>query len=138
MFPACYFANIACRFRCPFGPSAPQPYSGLPRRKAGSTLLARSSFPNLLHDRSPNFCSPAGFLHPSGSKLPLASQPHGPPSDSARSPFAPHSHFLFKSGLRIIVPGPLRFRRLAVPQTSWNLLHYDPEALLGQRDFDCV
>ena|SRR5271157_289203 len=26
--------------------------------------------------------------------------------------------------LRITVPGPLRFRRLAVPQTSWNLPHY--------------
>ena len=31
---------------------------------------------------------------------------------------------LFLGGLRIIVPDPLRFRRLAVPQTSWNLLHY--------------
>ena len=31
-----------------------------------------------------------------------------------------------KLGLRITVPGPLRFRRLAVPQTSWNLIHYYP------------
>jgi hypothetical protein len=36
-------------------------------------------------------------------------------------------------GLRIIVPGPLRFRRLAVPQTSWNLIHYAPDVLLRQR-----
>ncbi len=33
---------------------------------------------------------------------------------------------------RIIVPGPLRFRRLAVPQTSWNLPHYAPVAILRQ------
>jgi hypothetical protein len=36
-------------------------------------------------------------------------------------------------GLRITVPGPLRFRRLAVPQTSWNLIHYAPDALFRQR-----
>ena len=37
--------------------------------------------------------------------------------------------------LQIIVPGPLRFRRLAVPQTSWNLLHYARESLLRQSHF---
>jgi hypothetical protein len=36
-------------------------------------------------------------------------------------------------GLRITVPGPLRFRRLAVPQTSWNLFHYDPDVRFRQR-----
>ena len=35
--------------------------------------------------------------------------------------------------LRITVPGSLRFRRLAVPQTSWNLLYYDPKSLFRQR-----
>ena len=33
---------------------------------------------------------------------------------------------------RIIVPGPLRSRRLAVPQTSWNLFHYAPGMYLRQ------
>jgi len=39
-----------------------------------------------------------------------------PPSEPARLPFAPHSRLLFLGfWLRIIVPDPLRFRRLAVP-----------------------
>ena len=39
---------------------------------------------------------------------------------SLRSP--PPIRFRFR--LRINVPGPLRLRELAVPQTSWNLLHH--------------
>ena len=35
---------------------------------------------------------------------------------------------------RINVPGSLRFRRLAVPQTSWNLHHYAPGKSLRQRN----
>jgi hypothetical protein len=41
-------------------------------------------------------------------------------------------------GLRITVPGPLRFRRLAVPQTSWNLSHYAPDAQFRQRFFGAI
>ena len=37
--------------------------------------------------------------------------------------------------LRINVPGPLRFRRLAVPQTSWNLIHYAPESRFSVNAF---
>ena len=60
----------------------------------------------------------------------------GPPSGPARSPFAPRSRYLsLERRLRIIVPGPLRFRRLAVPQTSWNLIHYRPGAVFGQMFF---
>jgi hypothetical protein len=58
--------------------------------------------------------------------------PAGPPGEFTRFPFAPRSLFFFKSGLRINVPGSLRFRRLAVPQTSWNHLHYAPDAVFGQ------
>ena len=40
-----------------------------------------------------------------------------PPSEIARSPFAPRSRFLsLELRLRIIVPDPLPFRRFAVPQ----------------------
>jgi hypothetical protein len=75
----------------------------------------------------------AGLLHPSGSKRSAVPLPASPPSEPARSPFAPHSRYLsLEFRLRIIVPGPLRFRRLAVPQTSWNHLHYDPELLFRQ------
>lgn len=38
----------------------------------------------------------------------------------------------FQSQLRITVPESLRLRRLAVPQTSWNLLHYAPESVRRQ------
>jgi len=38
--------------------------------------------------------------------------------------------------LRINVPGPLRFRRLAVPQTSWNLIQYALERALRSTRFD--
>jgi hypothetical protein len=44
----------------------------------------------------------------------------------------PAARFWLKLGLRITVPGPLRFRRLAVPQTSWNLIHYAPHMLVRQ------
>jgi hypothetical protein len=43
-------------------------------------------------------------------------------------PFAPRCR-CFHVQQRITVPESLRFRRLAVPQTSWNLLHY----ALGRR-----
>jgi hypothetical protein len=62
--------------------------------------------------------------------------PAGPPDESARFPLAPRRPFWLKLGLRITVPGPLRFRRLAVPQTSWNLIHYAPDAHSRQYFFD--
>ena len=46
--------------------------------------------------------------------------------------------FLLEIRLRIIVRDPLRFRRLAVPQTSWNLLHYDPKPISRQRLFPAL
>jgi hypothetical protein len=44
----------------------------------------------------------------------------------------PEAFSIARCQLRITVPGPLPFRRLAVPQTSWNLPHYDPEIVLRQ------
>jgi hypothetical protein len=58
-----------------------------------------------------------------------------PASESARSPFAPRRRFLLRFRLRITVPGPLRFRLLAVPQTSWNLHHYALELHYSQINF---
>jgi hypothetical protein len=52
-------------------------------------------------------------------------------------PSLPATLSFFKCGCRITVPGSLRFRRLAVPQTSWNLLHYALEAGFGQTFFVC-
>ena len=50
-----------------------------------------------------------------------------------RSPQPPISIWL-----RIVVPDPLRFRRLAVPQTSWNLPHYATKPPYGQRIFRAI
>jgi hypothetical protein len=75
---------------------------------------------------------PRDFCIPQDQSVQRRLLPAGPPGEFARSPFAPRSRFFFKSGLRITVPGPLRFRRLAVPQTSWNHLHYAPDRKFGQ------
>ena len=64
--------------------------------------------------------------------------PAGPPDESARFPLAPRRPSWLKFGLRITVPGPLRFRRLAVPQTSWNLIHYAPVGPSASIDFSSV
>ena len=80
------------------------------------------------------FHSPLGLLPPSGSKRSAASLSAGSPPDSARSPFAPRRRFLsLVARLRITVPGSLRSRWLAVPQTSWNLLQYASEPFRRQR-----
>jgi hypothetical protein len=58
------------------------------------------------------------YYPPRDQSVQQISLPASPPSESARSPFAPHNRFLsLVFRLRITVPGPLRFRRLAVPQT---------------------
>jgi hypothetical protein len=76
-----------------------------------------------------------GFYFPSGSKRSTGLAACRPAFRirpiSSRSPLP----VLFQVWLRITVPGSLRFRRLAVPQTSWNLFHYAPEAVCRQRFF---
>jgi len=49
------------------------------------------SYPACFAGCAARFRSPWGVFAPSGSKLPLASQPFGPPSGIARSSFAPRS-----------------------------------------------
>ena len=83
--------------------------------------------------------SPLGLLHPSGSKRSTGLAVRRPAFRTRPIPIAPHSRFLsLVYRLRIIVPGPLRFRRLAVPQTSWNLFHYAPGTVFGQMIFDAL
>jgi len=68
-------------------------------------------------DRESNPNSPWGLLPPAGSKRWLDWLSLGPPSEYTRFPFAPRRRYLFLAlRLRINVPGPLRFRILAVPQ----------------------
>jgi hypothetical protein len=81
--------------------------------------------------------SPWGSFDPSGSKRSAGSaacqSAFRTRPISLRSP-QPLSIARFRP--RINVPGPLRFRRLAVPQASWNLSQYAPEGLFRQRDCD--
>ena len=134
--PACYFA--------------PLPGSvSVPVRPFGSTALIRFAAG---HGRFTaagplHFCRPVqlaalsvsaplqDFYVPRDRCVLQNSLPTGPPDEFARFPLAPRCSSYFYSEHRIIVPGPLRFRRLAVPQTSWNLLHYDLEAAFGQPNF---
>ena len=119
----------------PVRPFGSTPESGLPRPRLASTPHARCGFRNLPCLPLPRPPLPFGALTPLRIKAFNRFRCWlSPPSESARFPFAPHSRCLLLAfRLRINVPGPLRFRRLAVPQTSWNLSHYAPEPFFRQR-----
>ena len=91
-----------------------------------------ASNPLTLSPQTPRTAPPAStplrdFCLPPDQSVPLAGCPAAclPNPPDFRSLPAARNYFT-STGLRITVPGPLRFRRLAVPQTSWNLLHYAP------------
>jgi hypothetical protein len=120
-------SSPAARPHCPFGPLAPLPSPVCPGWMAASLPRSRCNasvrFIRLLW-RPP---LPFGAFTPLRIRAQSLPLPEGPPSESARFPLAPRSPcLLLELQLRIIVPGSLRFPWLAVPQTSWNLLHYDP------------
>ena len=78
---------------------------------------------------------------PVGALVPLRIKAFNPtwsrassPSGFARFPFAPRHRLSLNYRSRINVPGPLRFRKPAVPQTSWNLLHHAPCGEIRQTD----
>ena len=122
-----------CRFLRPFGLSAPLPK---PVRPGFGRFLASGPLQSLrLTGRTaPPASTPLkDFYIPPDQSVQLDLPPVGPPSESARFPIAPRNRFLLLVfRLRINVPGPLRFRRLAVPQTSWNLIHYALERFSRQ------
>jgi hypothetical protein len=126
--PALPLRFLASRFLCPFG-------FKLGRRNRFAPDSGRFFVSSPLQNRQPTRpVSPPASTPLRDSYIPLDqsvrldSPPVGPPSGHARLPFAPHSRpLLLVFQLWINVPGSLRFRRLAVPQTSWNLLHYGPK-----------
>jgi len=79
-------------------------------------------------------------LHsPSGPFVPVridafspVQPPEDPPSEPTRSPVTPRNGFLSLAPSRINASGPLSLPQLAVPQTSWNLLHYAPKSGYSQ------
>ena len=129
----------------PFDPPAPQPTPVCPTL-AASPRAARCRF--FLSDpcRYVRFHSPSGLLPPSGSTRRPTPLHAGPPSPLARSPFAPRSLTSIarpppccqESRLRITVPGPLPWERLADSQTSWNLIYYAPVCFPRQSHFSSV
>ena len=75
------------------------------------------------------------YIPPDQSVLPDLLQA-GPPSELARFPFAPRPRHLFLvTSCGSTFPGSLPFRRLAVPQTSWNLLHYAPDSAIRSIEY---
>jgi hypothetical protein len=90
--PACYFASLTNPFHRPFGLSAPQPEtrfaSGPGRFHASDPLrLSRSAPPT----SSPTSTPLQDFYVLPDQSVQQDSQPAGPPSELARSPFAPRS-----------------------------------------------
>ena len=134
--PAYYFAALTQWLPCPFGLSAPLPDPGLLPVRAASPPQARYSFPTRSGSLLPWPPLPSGIVTSLGIKafcqlrrVPVR-LPNSPDLRSLPAAFA-----ITRFWLRINVPGSLRFRRLAVPQTSWNLHHYDPKASFGQPFF---
>jgi hypothetical protein len=130
---ACYFASfqVASVPVRPFGSTTASPVcAGCGRFTASGPL----HFHYPVQPAAPAISTPLrDFCLPRDQSVQPLLLPAGPPDESARFPLAPRRPFWLKYGLRITVPGPLRFRRLAVPQTSWNLIHYAPDKHLRQR-----
>jgi hypothetical protein len=124
----------ADRFRCPFGPSLRyrSPVCSGDRQHRRSWPVAASAPASAC--RLPGLHSPPGQLRPSGSKRSAGSAASWPAFRRSPIPVrSPPPTSIASRRLRINVPGPLLLRRLAVPQTSWNLLHYAPDPEIRQR-----
>ena len=130
--PACYFAPFQPGFRAR---SALRLRHRVPvcAGYGGFIACGPLHFHRLVRPAAPAISTPLrDFYLPRDQSVQPPLLPAGPPGESARSPLAPRRPSCLKFGLRIIVPGPLRFRRLAVPQTSWNLFYYAPDAHFRQ------
>jgi hypothetical protein len=82
----------------------------------------------------PGLHSPFGLLHPSGSKRSAGLAASWPAFRNRPIPVrSPPPLSITSYRLRINVPESLPLRRLAVPQTSWNLIHYAPDREFRQQ-----
>ena len=137
-FPACYFAS---------SPAAFPARSAFPLRNPCPVRPGRGRFHASDPLQFPPLASPAtlpafaprrdSYFHPDRSLTKFAANPARLPNPPDFLSL-PATVSIARFRLRIIVPGPLRFRRLAVPQTSWNLIHYDPKGFLRQPVFGCL
>jgi hypothetical protein len=133
MVLACYFA-LSQQAGLPVRPFSSATGTGSPRSRPLLRFWPVTARLAVSTCRYSGLHSPSGLLPPSGSKrstgLAASRSAFRIRPIPSRSPLP----VLFQLRLRIIVPGSLRFRRLAVPQTSWNLIHYAPEAA-GRQQF---
>jgi len=131
--PACYFASFHAA-SVPVRPFGSTPALPVCPGCGGFTASSPLHFHHSVRPAALTASTPLrDFYVPRDQSVQPRLLPAGPPDEFARSPLAPRRPSWLKCGLRIIVPGPLRFRRLAVPQTSWNLPHYAPEDFIRQR-----
>ena len=81
---------------------------------------------------SPRISAPLrGFASPSPDHCVQSDLLSGSsPSETARSPVAPRLGTVSQCRSRIMAPGPLLPRRLAVPQTSWNHFNFPPDRMI--------
>ena len=118
MFPACNFRSANPRLYGPFGLSAPLPRPVCP--DLGRFFASRPlPLPRSLLPTFPKTFTPLRGFYPPLDQRSVSVQPVSPPPDPPDLPSLPTARFVVKHRrLRIIVPGPLRFRRLAVPPLS--------------------
>ena len=130
--PTCYFASSPAGFPARSALLLGYPYRFAPAG-AASMLLARCSSADWLDRLRHQSPLPFRALTPVRIKafnwLCRRSARLPAPPDLLSLPAAAS---IARFRLRIIVPGPLRFRRLAVPQTSWNLSQYAPKCVFRQ------
>src|SRR6266568_6932856 len=125
-FPACYFASspAASSARSAFLLRSPDPVRpGQGRFHASDPL----QFPPLASPAALPAFAPLRdrYIPPARSSTRFVADPARLPNPPDFLSL-PATVSIARFRLRIIVPGPLRFRRLAVPQTSWNHTHYAP------------
>ena len=113
-----------CRFPYSFGLSAPPPKPVCPGFRRLPCLRPVAESPTGSNRVSTSPHSPLGYFSPLDRSVQSDSVPGGSLSGCARSPFAPRSRCFLRVSAMDQRSSPLRFRKLAVPQTSWNLLHY--------------
>jgi hypothetical protein len=132
-FPACRFASCQPLPR-PVRPFAPPPThpvcAGIGDIDAHGPLpLPRPAWPAAFPASTPLRDS---YVPPDRSVLPIPLQA-GPPSETARFPFAPRRrNLLLVFGFGSSFPSRYCFGGSLFLSTSWNLLHYAPEPVYRQ------
>jgi hypothetical protein len=132
MVLACYFAPSQ-QAALPVRPFCSATGTGSPRSRPLHRFWPVTAQLAVSTCRSSGLHSPSGLLPPFGSKCSTGFAASRSAFRIRPIPSRSPLPVLFQLRPRIIVPESLRFRRLAVPQTSWNLIHYAPEPARRQR-----